>query len=283
MNWMGQRRAERDEGRNAAPSKGAPLLEGLCGEHRPGHKNKYKRISDESLVKMASRFSGINECQQKNESLWNELKLRGLVYRAYREDFEGRGKYRHTDDSALLGLAGLFPGRSDCSRNNLTLYHELTRRKLVEKAFGDPLYCWKRGRKYSVNSDAELVGLGREFSSRSDCQRENPTLYGMLNERNLLDKTYGPKKSARYSEKSDAQLVAMGKAYHNRSECFRRDARLYNRLKERDLLDDTFGPDPRRIAKLEEMGDEELARINTRIHEEIRRRVSTKSCKFGRE
>jgi len=99
-------------------------------------------------------------------------------------------KYDMHSDQAILVLAKGYIGRSDCYKMDYTLIKELKKRGLMDKAFGPEKYSRRKG-KYASSSDEELLIKSKQYSGRTECFRENSSIFRELKKRGLMYKAFG--------------------------------------------------------------------------------------------
>jgi hypothetical protein len=140
----------------------------------------YKNVNDIELLRTARiDYNSINDLQNKNNNLYTELSLRGLLNVAFTNN------YKNLTTSELLLKANSFLTIKQIEKNDPALYNELRRKNILKNLNGKTIY------EKTVD---EWIKKAKRYSIPTDLKLNNSTTYFRLKKLNLIKKIFKPTK-----------------------------------------------------------------------------------------
>jgi hypothetical protein len=263
---------------------------GLEDKKRPDR--DWNAMTDAEIVEYAMKFIEDNSIKSKKELRDADSGLHEILRKRKLFGFLGyvvksrrpRRNWRDMGDSELIMFARKFIERNRItSKNELQMadagmYHTLFMRKLISQiGLEDHLRRWKQMSDKEVIDYAERFGKTSGITSWKQFREGDPTLYGVLRKRGLLD-SFGfgatRKVNRDWASVSDEKLVEVAKKFiaenniKGRRRLEKADSGLYTTLKKKGLLDAVGLKVKRR--NWSAMSDEELVEYAMRFIEKHR-------------
>lgn len=183
----------------------------------------YLILNDEELVSFSIKFMRERNIRTKTQliktksGLYNSLKKRGLIEKI---DFDRKTRnWASMDNREIIQYANEiikkkgFGTLNDLDKEDTSLIQTLRRRGILDQV----IFKHKK-RKLSSKTDSELIECAKKLitfnniKTRSNLQKEDGSLYGVLLKRNLLDIVFAENENFRKQATESRTLVGLSQA-----------------------------------------------------------------------
>lgn len=126
--------------------KGRDVMGEPLADKRRGRPKKYGHISNEDLrAKALELAAGKSDLSKKDNTMYKELRRRGILDETFGARKRRKRKYGHVGDEDLKAKAQeMADSRTDLSEKDHTMYKELKNRELLDETFGPKKKCGKK-------------------------------------------------------------------------------------------------------------------------------------------
>lgn len=298
------KRALEEIAHRADESGGHQTTDGISTHGRDTRKTRYSGMTDDDIIRMAREHILRNGIHGRDELHKSDQGLYSKLYRRNLQDSVGLERKNSSwtdvsDDEIIRNARELIAERKismrvELNRADPKLFNALRQRNLLGYIGLESKHS--ENRDWAGMSRDEIIDVAKEIierkniTGRKGLEREDPSLYKVLNKRRLLEEVGLSKKVRDWLAMSDQELAEYSREFiqergiETTTQLVDADNGLYQKLIERGLID-SVGLERRRqpLREWASMGDDELIGIAKEVISErcVRSRTDLKQADSG--